>query len=375
MELFLWRTRIIAVAGVVLAVGASSVLAQGGYDLAWFTMDGGGGVSLGANYTLSGSVGQPDAGVLSGSGYTLSGGFWVGLAWPPTEPTSTPTATLTGTRTPTPTGTSTPTRTPTGTSTSTLTATPPGTPTPTRTSTGEPSPTRTGTLVSTPTPTLAGTATPTPTGTSVSTLTPTLTRTRTRTPTATSGPTATATPIHTAIHEVHLPLMLRTYDPNRSALSDPAGDWLPGAAQLLSADILAATAERRPAEGALVFTMRLAGNLPQTLPAEQRNRWVWLLDTDMSAGSGMPWYDIGAEYEVNLHIQWDGFYVDVRDSNNNWTPVPGAGTIDGNTITLRIPVSYLGDATHFDWMVVVEPFDRTGTRFDVAPNSGHARLP
>jgi hypothetical protein len=65
----------------------------------------------------------------------------------------------------------------------------------------------------------------------------------------------------------------------------------------------------------------------------------------------------------------------VRDWNNNWTPVPGAGTIDGNTVTVRIPVSYLGGATRFDWMAVVEPFARAGTRFDIAPNSGHAQLP
>jgi photosystem II stability/assembly factor-like uncharacterized protein len=177
------------------------------------------------------------------------------------------------------------------------------------------------------------------------------------------------------MHRIYLPLVLRNHDANRSTLSDPSGDWLPGAVQLASTDILGATAERRPAEGAMVFTMRLYGDLPEALPAQQRNRWAWLLDTDMNAGSGEPWYDIGAEYEVNLHVQWDGFYVDVRDWNNNWTPVPGAGTIDGSTVTVRIPVGYLGGATRFDWMVVVEPFARAGTRFDIAPNGGHASLP
>jgi len=174
---------------------------------------------------------------------------------------------------------------------------------------------------------------------------------------------------------VFVPLMLRNYDANRSALTDPAGDWLPGAVQLASADIRAASIERRPTEGVLILTLQLNGNLPATLLANERNRWTWLLDTDRNAGTGDPWYDLGVEYEVNLHIQQDGFYVDVRDKDDTWTPVPDAGTIAGNTITVRLPVSYLGGATRCDWMTVVEPFDRVGERFDIAPNTGYASLP
>ncbi len=53
--------------------------AQGGYDLDWWTADGGGDMSpAGTGYSLSGTVGQPDAATWQGaSGYTLSGGFWV----------------------------------------------------------------------------------------------------------------------------------------------------------------------------------------------------------------------------------------------------------------------------------------------------------
>jgi hypothetical protein len=64
-----------------LLLAASIALAQagGGYDLAWNTVDGGGGsASTGGGFSLGGSVGQPDAGVLAGGGYTLSGGFWGG---------------------------------------------------------------------------------------------------------------------------------------------------------------------------------------------------------------------------------------------------------------------------------------------------------
>jgi hypothetical protein len=62
---------------------ASVALAQSGgdYDLTWNTVDGGGATfSTGGDYTLGGSIGQPDAGVLTGDDYALSGGFWSGGA-------------------------------------------------------------------------------------------------------------------------------------------------------------------------------------------------------------------------------------------------------------------------------------------------------
>jgi hypothetical protein len=58
--------------GLLLAVdlGAQS------YTLNWFTIDGGGGASSGGQYTIRGTIGQPDAGAGTGSGYSLAGGFW-----------------------------------------------------------------------------------------------------------------------------------------------------------------------------------------------------------------------------------------------------------------------------------------------------------
>jgi hypothetical protein len=52
-----------------------------GYDLSWWTVDGGGVVGAGAPglYTLSGSIGQPDDGPAVANGdYVLVGGFWGG---------------------------------------------------------------------------------------------------------------------------------------------------------------------------------------------------------------------------------------------------------------------------------------------------------
>jgi hypothetical protein len=58
--------------------GAGVLAAPAGYAIDWWTIDGGGGMSSGGSYTLSGTIGQPDAGSASGGGYTLAGGFWEG---------------------------------------------------------------------------------------------------------------------------------------------------------------------------------------------------------------------------------------------------------------------------------------------------------
>jgi hypothetical protein len=42
----------------------------------WSTIDGGGGTSTGGVYTVSGTIGQPDAGMMSGGSFTVRGGFW-----------------------------------------------------------------------------------------------------------------------------------------------------------------------------------------------------------------------------------------------------------------------------------------------------------
>lgn len=65
----------LALVGVVLAQTGN------GYNLTWWTVDGGGGKVTGSGYTLVGTGGQPEAGqALTGGGYTLIGGFWPGAA-------------------------------------------------------------------------------------------------------------------------------------------------------------------------------------------------------------------------------------------------------------------------------------------------------
>ena len=59
----------------VLLAGGATVCAQT-YAIDWFTIDGGGGTSTGGVYSISGTIGQPDAGKMSGGSYTIDGGFW-----------------------------------------------------------------------------------------------------------------------------------------------------------------------------------------------------------------------------------------------------------------------------------------------------------
>jgi hypothetical protein len=58
---------------------SSLALAQGGYELSWWTVDGGGsGASEDGGYSLGGTAGQADAGAMASGGYRLTGGFWGG---------------------------------------------------------------------------------------------------------------------------------------------------------------------------------------------------------------------------------------------------------------------------------------------------------
>jgi hypothetical protein len=75
--------------GALLALGAwclalclsTSTSRAQSYGIDWFTVDGGGGTSTGGVYSISGTIGQPDAGpAMTGGNYALTGGFWSLLA-------------------------------------------------------------------------------------------------------------------------------------------------------------------------------------------------------------------------------------------------------------------------------------------------------
>ncbi len=90
---------LIACGLLIMVTGVALAQTGGGYDLTWWTVDGGGASVAGGDYLLSGSAGQPDAATLTGGAYTLNGGFWGGIggAAPP-DPTPTPTPPPAGTQ-------------------------------------------------------------------------------------------------------------------------------------------------------------------------------------------------------------------------------------------------------------------------------------
>ncbi len=85
--------------GIALVLGCAIILLANcqsraqGFTLDWWDIDAGG-TSSGGHYTLSGTIGQPDAGSFSGGQYMLSGGFWGTLSLAQT-PTTLPSLTIT----------------------------------------------------------------------------------------------------------------------------------------------------------------------------------------------------------------------------------------------------------------------------------------
>ena len=75
---------------VLMPIAAGTAVA-GDYEIDWYTIDGGGEMSsTGGDYTLSGSIGQPDARnypePMTGGSYKLTGGFWVIPECPAIQP-------------------------------------------------------------------------------------------------------------------------------------------------------------------------------------------------------------------------------------------------------------------------------------------------
>jgi hypothetical protein len=72
------KTKIILLFSLCALLLAGTALAAGDYQISWWTVDSGGGSSQSADgqYTLNGTVGQPDVGSAAGIGYALHGGFW-----------------------------------------------------------------------------------------------------------------------------------------------------------------------------------------------------------------------------------------------------------------------------------------------------------
>jgi hypothetical protein len=62
--------------GLLACACCLPALAQS-YSINWYKIAGGGGTSTNGPYSLSGTIGQPDASLaMSGGNYSLTGGFW-----------------------------------------------------------------------------------------------------------------------------------------------------------------------------------------------------------------------------------------------------------------------------------------------------------
>jgi hypothetical protein len=61
----------------LLMLGLVTALHAQSYTIDWYKIAGGGGTSTGGVYSVSGTIGQPDAsGAMTGGSYSLTGGFW-----------------------------------------------------------------------------------------------------------------------------------------------------------------------------------------------------------------------------------------------------------------------------------------------------------
>ena len=71
--------------GLLIALPAMGDPRGSGYDLSWYTIDGGTISSGNGSMVLSGTIGQYDASAaMTGGGYELTGGLWGGVASDPT---------------------------------------------------------------------------------------------------------------------------------------------------------------------------------------------------------------------------------------------------------------------------------------------------
>ena len=67
-----------SILSILVALVALAASAQN-YSVDWYKISGGGGTSSGGNFSVSGTIGQPDASAnsaLSGGNFSLTGGFW-----------------------------------------------------------------------------------------------------------------------------------------------------------------------------------------------------------------------------------------------------------------------------------------------------------
>jgi len=73
-----WLLTLTVLAAATLLATATHAQSGGGYDLSWWTIDGGGiTFATGGTFDLGGTIGQPDtSNLLTGGAFSLTGSFW-----------------------------------------------------------------------------------------------------------------------------------------------------------------------------------------------------------------------------------------------------------------------------------------------------------
>jgi hypothetical protein len=103
--------------------------------------------------------------------------------------------------------------------------------------------------------------------------------------------------------------------------------------------------------GKYVFSMELAGNLPQAgdpLPPGIRYAgWNWWIEDG-------PWDPMSTiipktYYQVCLELHESSYYAGIYDARNAWAFTPVPVTIDGATFQIEIPGKLLGGLESFWW--------------------------
>jgi hypothetical protein len=74
---------IVALLAALVLAPAALAQVSADYALGWNLISGGGGLSTGTNYRITGSIGQPVTGVAQSGAFRLETGYWFRASLPP----------------------------------------------------------------------------------------------------------------------------------------------------------------------------------------------------------------------------------------------------------------------------------------------------
>ncbi|MBP6178493.1 MAG: hypothetical protein KA480_09220 [Anaerolineales bacterium] len=124
----------------------------------------------------------------------------------------------------------------------------------------------------------------------------------------------------------------------------------------------------------LRFELKVNQDIPSVLG--DRHFYAWFLDTDLNSNTGQQHGGIGSDYNVQVtyepNLGWTGQVFDI--SKNSKVTVTSID-VSKNTVSITIPLSLIGSASKFDW--VVRDQDSGNTYLDKVPNDWyvHTELP